>query len=479
VPRSPRLLSDERLATLAGTGSDPAFAMLYRRFDGPLHGYCMSIVRDAEDARDVLQSAWMKALVALRSESRRAPVRPWLFRIVHNEAIDLIRRRRGDEPLVDSDRLGGTAGADEEVVGRENVAEVVADLRELPEGQRAALVMREWADLEYADIALALATSEGNARQLVFTARSGLVESRAGREQSCDAIRLELAGADGRRLRNRRIRSHLDSCDACREFSAESRGRRRAAAAALVPWGAGAPELLGGILSAGGTAGGVTGGSALLGGLAKGMAVAALVSGGVGTAEMAIETGRGGGASDRAGVVEVAGGAPAARGAVMVSRTPVAAVRKATVARAAPAAEDVVLAAGPDRADPEAALDGEPGAGAGAGAGGEDEPGGRRREGGDLRESGGPRAGGGRRDGRRRGDGAWGGADGAEREGRRDGGGSGSGGSDSWEGGGSAETGFGDGGSAPDGGSGDGGRRQRASTHTDFLRAPSGSHMGE
>jgi RNA polymerase sigma factor (sigma-70 family) len=284
------LLSDERLATMAGTGSDPAFAMLYRRYDGPLHGYCLSIVKNAEDARDVLQSAWMKALVALRSQSRRAPVRPWLFRIVHNEAIDVIRRRRGEEPLQDSHQRGaGSAGADEEAVDRERVAEVVADLRSLPEGQRAALVMREWADFEYEEIALALATSEGNARQLVFTARSGLVESRAGRAESCDAIRLELAGADGRRLRNRRIRSHLDCCDACREFSSETRDRRRAAAAALLPWTPVTPDLLCGLVGGGAAATSVTGGSALLGGLAKGAAVAAIVTGGVGGAELAVE----------------------------------------------------------------------------------------------------------------------------------------------------------------------------------------------
>jgi RNA polymerase sigma factor (sigma-70 family) len=306
VNRAPRLLSDERLAVMVGTGSDPAFAMLYRRYDGPLHGYCLSIVKNAEDARDVLQSAWMKALVALRSQTRRAPVRPWLFRIVHNEAIDVIRRRRGDEPLLDShQRSPGAAGADEEAVGRERVAEVVNDLRGLPEGQRAALVMREWADFEYGEIALALATSEGNARQLVFTARSGLAESRAGRTQSCDAIRLELAGADGRRLRNRRIRSHLDCCEACRQFSAETRDRRRAAAAVLLPWAGAGPELLGGILGTSATAGGVTGGSALLGGLAKGAAVAALVAGGAGGAELAVQKSLDPRSASRADVVRV------------------------------------------------------------------------------------------------------------------------------------------------------------------------------
>jgi hypothetical protein len=184
--------------------------------------------------------------------------------------------------------------------------------------------MREWADLEYAEIALALATSEGNARQLVFSARSGLVESRAGRNESCDAIRLQLAAADGRRLRNRRVRSHLETCEACRTFSSETKDRRRSAAAAFLPWVA-AP----GILSAGGAAGGVTGGSAVLGGLAKGVAVAAIVTGSVGTAELAVKEADPPKA-DRADVVEVAGRMPE-REPDAVSDTP-----KATAA--APAA---------------------------------------------------------------------------------------------------------------------------------------------
>jgi RNA polymerase sigma factor (sigma-70 family) len=309
---------------MAGSGSDSAFAMLYRRFDGPLHGYCLSIVKHPEDARDVLQSAWMKALMALRAQSRKAPVRPWLFRIVHNEAIDTIRRRRGEQPLHEAHQRGAGAGADEEAAGREQVAEVVADLRALPEGQRAALVMREWAALEYEEIALALATSEGNARQLVFSARNGLVESRTGRSQSCDAIRLELAGADGRRLRNRRIRSHLECCDACRAFSTENRDRRRAAAAALLPWAPAAPDLLCGLVGGGATAGGVAGGSALLGGLAKGAAVAAIVTGGVGGAELAVERTARPERADRADAVEVARTAPARREPVVKAAAPAA-----------------------------------------------------------------------------------------------------------------------------------------------------------
>jgi RNA polymerase sigma factor (sigma-70 family) len=292
---SAKLLSDERLALLAGGGSDPAFAMLYRRYDGALHGYCMSIVRDADEARDALQNAWIKVLVALRRGGRSAPVRPWLFRIVHNEAISVLRRRSSHEPLLDGHRSGSARGADEEAAGREQLAEVVADIGVLPESQRAALVMREWADLGYGEIALALATSEGNARQLVYQARSGLTEWRDARVVPCDAIRQEVAQADGRRLRKRGVRAHLSTCAACREFSVEIRERRRAAAAAVLPWsplpGAG---VLDGILAAAGGSAGAAGGSGLLIGLAKGAAVAALVTGGAGAADLASKDGASG-----------------------------------------------------------------------------------------------------------------------------------------------------------------------------------------
>lgn len=460
--RSPRLLSDERLANLAGTGSDPAFAMLYRRYDGPLHGYALSIVKNAEDARDTLQNAWMKALVALRAQRRNAPIRPWLFRIVHNEAIDVIRRRRGEEPLPETDRTAGSAGADVEAAGRESVAEVVADLRGLPEGQRAALVMREWADLDYGEIALALATSEGNARQLVFTARSGLVESRAGRNQSCDAIRLELAGADGRRLRNRRIRSHLATCEACSDFASENRDRRRAAAAAFLPWTpVAAPELLGGVL-----AGGATGGSALIGGLAKGAAVAAIVaSGGVGAAELAIEKRADPAGRDRAEVVKV-GGAMAEREPDAVSEAPAATARKSgssTAGSDAAAVEaqaavlvdepgDSVVAVERER-DGERDGDGLPrGDGDGFARDGDGDGFARDGDRGDF-----TRDGGGRHD-------------------RADGGRTGGSGGDGFGGSGGSGSG-GDRSSA--GFDGDGGRHRRASTHTDFFGAPSGAHTGD
>ncbi|HEX8205728.1 MAG TPA: sigma factor, partial [Solirubrobacteraceae bacterium] len=69
-PRALRLLGDERLAVLAAEGDDSAFAAIYARHHVALLRYCRSIVRDEHDALDALQSAMLKALVALRRDGR-------------------------------------------------------------------------------------------------------------------------------------------------------------------------------------------------------------------------------------------------------------------------------------------------------------------------------------------------------------------------------------------------------------------------
>src|SRR4051812_16354982 len=172
----------------------------------------------------------VKVLVALRrTPDRSAPVRPWLFCICHNESVGILRRRAAAERVADAVEWTAAAGADERALEREQVKEVVSDVQQLPTGQRAALVMRELADLRYDEIAVALETTEGNARQLVFAARAGLRDSRAGRGLPCDTVRDQLARSDARLLRRRSVRAHLRTCDGCREYAASVRRRPAAA----------------------------------------------------------------------------------------------------------------------------------------------------------------------------------------------------------------------------------------------------------
>src|SRR3954454_24537325 len=222
-----KLRSDERLALQVAGGNDADFATLYRRYESTLLGYCRSITRNADDAGDALQNAMLKALLALRREERSAPLRPWLFRIVHNEAVNQVTRRPLVAPPRPDNQHAAVAGADEQAAARERVAEIVSDLRELPLRQRAALVMRELGDLDYPEIALALDVTENNARQLVFTARAGLKDRQEGRGLSCDAVRDMVLLADARRLRRRAVRAHLRTCAGCQEFADSDPAPRR------------------------------------------------------------------------------------------------------------------------------------------------------------------------------------------------------------------------------------------------------------
>ena len=79
---------------LASKGDPRAFAAIYERHHQDLFRYCRSITGNAEDASDALQSTMAAALRSLPGERRDIALRPWLFRIAHNESVSIIRRRR-------------------------------------------------------------------------------------------------------------------------------------------------------------------------------------------------------------------------------------------------------------------------------------------------------------------------------------------------------------------------------------------------
>lgn len=285
-----RVLPDESLARLAARGDARAFALIYERHHQELFRYCRSITRNSEDAADALQSTMAAALRALPGEERAISLRPWLFRVAHNESIALIRRRRPTEEL--GDEAASLPDPHGQAALRERLGRLMGDLSRLPERQRGAILMREMSGLTYAEIGSALDVSAGGARQAVYEARMALTELEAGRDMDCDEARVELSGGDGRVLRGRRLSSHLRGCPECRGFGDEVAVRRSALRVLVPPLPAAAgTAILGGILGAAGVGAGAAGSAAI--GAAAGAAtksaaaVALAVAAGVGTVEVA------------------------------------------------------------------------------------------------------------------------------------------------------------------------------------------------
>ncbi|TMM19220.1 MAG: sigma-70 family RNA polymerase sigma factor [Actinobacteria bacterium] len=271
------LSSDERLAKLVSNGSARAFGLLYRRHHQALYRYCCAIVRNADDAQDALQSAMLRALVALQAEQRDLAVRPWLFRIAHNEAVSLLRRRRVAVPLA-GELEPSEAAAEHTWEIRERIATLVVDLQALTERQRSALVMHELSGLPIKEIAVALSISPGAAKQALFEARCALQEFDEGRAMDCEAVRRVVSDGDRRVLHGRKIRGHLRSCQGCRDFR-RTIGERQAAWSALAPPlpAAAASAMLARLLAQA-VDGGHVGGAAAASGIAVGKPGAASVA---------------------------------------------------------------------------------------------------------------------------------------------------------------------------------------------------------
>ncbi len=224
TPLMHRLAGDDVLAARAGGGDELAFATLVRRLQPRLLAYCATILGNVPDADDAVQNTFIKAHDGLRAGDHVLAVRPWLYRIAHNEAISLMRRRRpaGELAATVPDHAHGPA---ETVAVREEVRAVLHAIGELPDRSRDAFLLREVGGMRHAEVAEVLGTSPGTARQAVFEARVALQDDRAGRDASCHAIREEMSARERRRA-SRTVRGHLRSCTSCRAWS-DAEGRRR------------------------------------------------------------------------------------------------------------------------------------------------------------------------------------------------------------------------------------------------------------
>jgi RNA polymerase sigma factor (sigma-70 family) len=166
-----RTQPDRRLVALVRLGYESAFEEIVRRYGRPLGRYAASIVGGRSE--DVLQDAFAKAIPALCRDDAEIDLRPWLFRVVRNTALNELRDNPASPEML-AEAIAGGGDPAEELERREELADLIRRLQALPERQRAAMVMRELEGLGHAEIAAALGLSGGGARQAIHRARQAL-----------------------------------------------------------------------------------------------------------------------------------------------------------------------------------------------------------------------------------------------------------------------------------------------------------------
>jgi len=170
-------LTDTQLVVRFRAGDDAAFTEIHRRFRSALTSFARRMLQaSGHDADDVVQDAFIRAYRGLRVTDRPMALRPWLYMIVRNRALDELRAPQRADAYDDELRMRAVPEADPAqcVVERDEMRQIVAEIARLPERQRIALVMREFDGATHAETARALDTTVPATKSLIVRARSNL-----------------------------------------------------------------------------------------------------------------------------------------------------------------------------------------------------------------------------------------------------------------------------------------------------------------
>lgn len=147
------------------------------------HALAYQLLGNAEDAADAVHDAIARALSAPDAyDAAKGPLRPWFLRVVRNRCIDMLRQRRPANADVDeiADHTQGPAQAAETAQRNADIAQA---LMTLPAAQRETIVLRDYLDLSYAEIADVLDVPKGTIMSRLHRSRLALKEALTAYEQ--------------------------------------------------------------------------------------------------------------------------------------------------------------------------------------------------------------------------------------------------------------------------------------------------------
>ena len=180
---------DESLVRETLAGNQASFQLLVERYQDRIFSLARHYTRNAVDVEDLVQDTFLKAYSRLDTFQRQSSFFTWLYRIAVNTILDGIKRRSrspvravedpeavgapGDPRAVGAPRISGPSAGME----REEIARITQGiLEEMPEIFRAVLVMREFEDLSYQEMAEVLQISIGTVESRLFRARARFKE---------------------------------------------------------------------------------------------------------------------------------------------------------------------------------------------------------------------------------------------------------------------------------------------------------------
>ncbi len=161
---------DQALIEKCKRGDRKALEELVGHYEKPLFNAAYRILGNPDDAADVTQVAFMKAFEHLGQYDPKYKFFSWIYRIAVNEAINLYKRGKDQQPL-DETEIAGTRGPDADVEAGDLSREIQVGLMGLTEDYRTVVVLRHFSECSYREISDILQIPEKTVKSRLYSAR--------------------------------------------------------------------------------------------------------------------------------------------------------------------------------------------------------------------------------------------------------------------------------------------------------------------
>lgn len=147
------------------------------RLGGGAHALATQILGNADDAADAVHDAFASVLAKPAAyDARKGALKPWFLRVVRNRCLDILRRRRDSGTAAEA--MPDPGATPEEAAGFEECASAIMEaLAALPEDRREIVILRDYIDLSYGEIAEVLGIAPGTVMSRLHRARLALREA--------------------------------------------------------------------------------------------------------------------------------------------------------------------------------------------------------------------------------------------------------------------------------------------------------------
>ena len=167
---------DQALVAACLDGHNAAFDVIVERHRRSVYQICYRFVGNHEDASDLSQETFVKAWRGLRGFKGQAQLSTWLYRIAVNTCLNRVQAKAPPTETIESDAFEDTTTVDAgtRVLRDERARAVRRAIAQLPEKQRATLILRSYQDLSHREIAAVLGSSVGAVKANFFHALANL-----------------------------------------------------------------------------------------------------------------------------------------------------------------------------------------------------------------------------------------------------------------------------------------------------------------